>query len=99
MLIFLVVLLVSGLLNAAYLVPIVTRAFLRTSPDHPVRDEASPLMVVPITITMLLSILLGIFPDGIFHFFSLAEAIVEAVTGDLRRGPGSLTRGLAGGTP
>jgi multicomponent Na+:H+ antiporter subunit D len=100
LLIFLGILLVSGLLNAAYLVPIVTRAFLRSSPDHPRLNEASPLMVVPIAITMLLSLLLGIFPDGIFHFFSLAEAIVEGVTGVTLGGDvGSLTRGIAGGTP
>ncbi len=79
--IFLGVLLVSGILNAAYLVPIVTRAFFRTSPDHTRFDEASALMVVPIALTMTLSILLGLFPDAIFNFFSLAEAIVETVTG------------------
>ena len=81
MLIFLGILLVSGLLNAAYLVPIVTRAFFRTSDEHPRFGEASILMVGPIFVTMLLSLLLGIHPDGIFGFFSIAEAIVESVTG------------------
>lgn len=79
--IYLWVFLLSGLLNAAYLVPIVTRAFLRSSPDHTRFNEASPLMVVPITITMLFALLLGIHPDGVFRFFSLAEAIVASVTG------------------
>ena len=79
--IYLWVFLLSGLLNAAYLVPIVTRAFLRSSPDHTRFNEASPLMVVPISITMLFALLLGIHPDGVFRFFSLAEAIVASVTG------------------
>jgi multicomponent Na+:H+ antiporter subunit D len=81
MLLFLGVFLLSGLLNAAYLVPIVTRAFFRSSPDHPALNEASALMVVPIAVTMGLALLLGIHPDGIFQFFSVAEAIVESVTG------------------
>jgi multicomponent Na+:H+ antiporter subunit D len=79
--VFLWFLLLSGLLNAAYLLPIVVRAFFRTSPDHPKLNEASPLMVVPLTVTMLLALLLGVWPDGIFHFFTLAEMVVEAVTG------------------
>jgi len=81
MLIFLGVFLVSGLLNAAYLVPIVTRAFFRSSPEHTGFNEASLLMVAPIFVTMLLSLLLGIYPDGLFQFFSISEAIVESVTG------------------
>ena len=81
MLIFLGVFLVSGLLNAAYLVPIVTRAFFRSSSEHTGFSEASLFMVVPIFVTMLLSLLLGIHPDGLFQFFSISEAIVESVTG------------------
>ncbi len=87
--IFLVVLLLSGLLNAAYLVPIVARAFFRPSDDHPVFNEASLLMVVPIVVTMLLALLLGTHPDGIFGFFSIAEAVVESVTGATLSGGGS----------
>jgi multicomponent Na+:H+ antiporter subunit D len=81
MLLFLGVFLVSGLLNAAYLVPIVTRAFFRRSAEHTVFNEASILMVAPIGVTMLLALLLGIHPDGVFRFFSVAEAIAESVTG------------------
>jgi multicomponent Na+:H+ antiporter subunit D len=88
--IFLVFLLLSGMLNAAYLLPIVTRAFFRSSPEHTRFSEASPLMVVPITITMLLAILLGVWPDGIFRFFTLAEMIVESVTGVALALPGGL---------
>ncbi len=79
--IFLVFLLLSGLLNASYLLPIVTRAFFRSSPEHTRLNEASPLMVVPLTVTMLLAVLLGVWPDGIFHFFTLSEMVVESVTG------------------
>ncbi len=79
-LVFLGVLLLSGILNAAYLVPIVTRAFFRRSESHTRFDEASLFMVVPIGITAVLSILLGTHPDGLFRFFSVAEAMVASVT-------------------
>ncbi len=80
-LVFLGVLLLSGILNAAYLVPIVTRAFFRSSEAHPRFNEASLFMVIPISITAVLSLLLGTHPDGLFRFFSVAEAMVASVTG------------------
>jgi multicomponent Na+:H+ antiporter subunit D len=83
--IFLGVLLVSGLLNAGYLFPIVIRAFFRSSPEHTAFSEASWFMVGPIVITAALSVMLGIYPDGIFHFFSVAaEAVGSVVAGGMR---------------
>tara|TARA_A100001037_G_scaffold299785_1_gene326126 strand:+ start:3042 stop:4547 length:1506 start_codon:yes stop_codon:yes gene_type:complete len=83
---FLVILLVSGVLNAGYLVPIVTRAFLK-EPAHDEDDhhddhgEASNFMLVPIVICALLAVVLGVTPDAFFHFFSLATQTVGAISG------------------
>jgi multicomponent Na+:H+ antiporter subunit D len=77
--VFLAVLLVSGLLNAGYLFPIFIRAFFRSSPDHTAYDEASWFMVGPLLVTAALSILLGVHPDGIFHFFSVAADAAASV--------------------
>jgi multicomponent Na+:H+ antiporter subunit D len=77
--IFLVILLVSGLLNAGYLFPIVIRAFFRSSPEHTRFDEASWFMVGPILITTALVLVLGLRPDTLFHFFELATQAVGSV--------------------
>lgn len=77
--ILLVVLLLSGLLNAGYLFPIVIRAFFKSSKDFTKFDEAAPLMVLPLLFTAAFSLLLGIYPDGIFHFYSLSSEAVASV--------------------
>jgi multicomponent Na+:H+ antiporter subunit D len=71
------VLLVSTLLNAAYFVPVVYRAFFGKSPaadaGHVYR-EAHPAMVVPLTITAAISVLLGLFPG---FFMRFTQAVVH----------------------
>jgi multicomponent Na+:H+ antiporter subunit D len=80
--ILLAVLLLSGLLNAGYLFPIVIRAFFKSSKDFTNFDEAPPLMVIPLLFTAAFSLLLGIYPDGIFHFYSLSsEAVMNVLKG------------------
>jgi multicomponent Na+:H+ antiporter subunit D len=78
----LAVLIVSGLLNAGYFFPIVYRAFFRRSERFTTFAEASPLMVVPLCLTALLSVGLGIFPDALFHWFSLANETAMSVLQD-----------------
>jgi multicomponent Na+:H+ antiporter subunit D len=79
---FLVILLVSGLLNAGYLFPVFIRAFFRSSPKHTRYDEASWFMVGPIAVTAGLALLLGITPDALFRFFSVAsDAMASVVAG------------------
>jgi multicomponent Na+:H+ antiporter subunit D len=85
-LVFLAVLLVSGALNLVYLLPVVTRAFFRSSPEHTGMNEASAFMVVPLVVTALLSISLGVNPDGFFHFFTLAGEVVGSVMGGAAEG-------------
>ena len=62
-LIFLGVLLVSSLLNAAYLGPIVYKAWFEKESDTSEQIREVPWMVVPLTISAAGSLLLGIFPD------------------------------------
>jgi multicomponent Na+:H+ antiporter subunit D len=77
--ILLAVLLLSGLLNAGYLFPIVVRAFFKSSNDFTKFDEASPLMLIPLFSTAVLALLLGFYPDGIFRMYSLSSAAALGV--------------------
>jgi len=70
------VLLTSTLLNAAYFVPIIYTGFFGPAADdhgHP-PHEAPLAMVVPLTITAVLSVLFGIFPD---FFMQFAHAVLK----------------------
>jgi multicomponent Na+:H+ antiporter subunit D len=81
--ILLAVLVLSGVLNAAYFFPIVHRAFFRKGQDQGSKDrsEGSPFMVVPLVLTAVFSILFGIFPDLFFKFFRLAVRIASGIFG------------------
>jgi len=64
--ILLLALLASTLLNAGYFVPVVYRAFFRPPApgvDHSQFKEAPMVMVVPLCLTALISVALGLFPD------------------------------------
>jgi multicomponent Na+:H+ antiporter subunit D len=76
---FAVVLLGSGLLTAGYLFPIVYRAFFRAPAGDARRDEASPLLVVPLTTTAVLALLLGL--SDLFSMHALAARVAQAATG------------------
>ncbi len=71
----------SGLLNIAYLFPIIYRAFFKSSPRFTSFSEAPAAMVVPLTITMLLSIALGLFPNLFFDLFEMARMIAMSISG------------------
>lgn len=71
----------SGVLNAAYFFPIVHAAFFRRSEDFPRYGEASPLLVVPLALTALFSLVLGVAPDAGVHAWQLASRIATGVTG------------------
>lgn len=78
----LVVLLLSGLLNAGYFFPIVVRAYFRPSKQFEKFDDASPAMLIPLLLTAAFAVLLGIYPDGVFHFYSLtSQAALGVVSG------------------
>lgn len=79
--VFTVTLLLSGLLNAGYLFPIVTRAFFASSDRFSKYGEASSWMVIPLVLTAVLSVLLGLFPDRTPDFYQLASRVAGSVTG------------------
>jgi multicomponent Na+:H+ antiporter subunit D len=62
------VLLVSSLLTAAYLVPIVYRAYFEEPSDAAHGQVAEvPWMVVPLVTTAVVSVLLGFYPDPVLN--------------------------------
>jgi len=79
----LAILVLSGLLNAGYFAPIIYRAFLKTPPVPYEHGEASYAMVIPLLITALLSLLLGLNPDLFFHFYRLAAAVSGSILGGI----------------
>lgn len=76
-----IILLLSGLLNAGYLLSIVARAFFMPSNRFTKFNEASPLLVVPLVLTAVFSLLLGLLPDKLPYFFQLAYRIAGSVIG------------------
>jgi len=90
---FMIVYLVSGVLAAGYLFPIVVRAFFRAPvplPPSPVAADGSlPLryreadirMVAPLAVTGVVSLFLGIAPNQPFGFYDLALRVAEAAYG------------------
>ena len=79
--VFLSLLLLSGLLNAAYLFPIAIRAFLLPSERFRRFDEAPWLILAPVVLAGALALLLGLAPNALFHFFTLVSRTVAGVMG------------------
>ena len=81
-LVVLTVLLVSSFLNAAYFVPILYRAFFKEENSNSKHIDSSddgslkenPFLVVPLTLTAIISVVLGLYPDFIVQ---LAEMVVK----------------------
>jgi multicomponent Na+:H+ antiporter subunit D len=60
------VLLASSLLNAAYLAPIVYKAYFEEAPSSGAHEIVEvPWMVIPLAFTALASLLLGVFPNPV----------------------------------
>ncbi|WP_022847458.1 MULTISPECIES: monovalent cation/H+ antiporter subunit D family protein [unclassified Desulfurobacterium] len=73
--IFMVVLLISALFNAAYFVPIVYKGFFeKPKPGIEIEhiSEAPLTMVIPLTVTAIASLLLGIYP---YFFLNLIQTL------------------------
>ncbi|MBW1735662.1 MAG: monovalent cation/H+ antiporter subunit D family protein [Deltaproteobacteria bacterium] len=78
---FLVVLLTSSLLNAAYFMPVVYRAFFSAPGESAFEDgvqEAPLLCLVPLMFTAAGSVIFFFYPQP---FFRLATMVVRAITG------------------
>ncbi len=70
---FIIIFLISGLLNAGYFFPIIYRAFFIRSGKFCTIKEASLYMLVPIMVTAGLSLLFGLFPDIFFNLYHIAQ--------------------------
>ncbi|MDO3431072.1 monovalent cation/H+ antiporter subunit D family protein [Rhizobium sp. CBN3] len=73
---FLVVLLVSSILNAAYFLPISYAAFFQVEKQEESRTRIReiPLVTIPLVATAILSVLMGIFPG---YFLTLADGVIR----------------------
>jgi len=72
-------LLISGLLNAGYFFSIVVRAFFFRSDKFTKFGEASPLMVIPLVLTAIFSLLMGLFPTQFPNLYQLASRVASSV--------------------
>lgn len=72
--VFIGTLIASALLAIAYLMPVALVAFKKNvaNPEFETQSEASPAMLIPLLITALISIILGIAPNAGLHLFDLA---------------------------
>lgn len=81
----LILLVISGVLNAAYFFPIVHQAFFRANDEFRRFGEAHPLMVLPLSITAIVSLVLGVAPNLGAHAWDLATLTAEqVVSGGMR---------------
>jgi multicomponent Na+:H+ antiporter subunit D len=80
---FLFVILISAMLDVAFLFPIIFNGFFKepAADVAPQVDEAPLLMVIPLCATAAFSVLLGIMPDAVTHFFSITTHAVQQVLG------------------
>jgi multicomponent Na+:H+ antiporter subunit D len=82
---FLIVLLISALMDVAYFFPIIYNSFFK-SPKEPLNahfDEAPLRMVVPLVVTAIISLILGVFPNAFFNFFNIASMAAEKILGGI----------------
>ncbi len=71
--------LLSGLLNAGYFFPIILRAYFKKPVTEMKFSEAPRLILIPLTITALLSIMLGLSPDFLLQFYEIAVSIAKDI--------------------
>lgn len=77
---FVFILVASSLLNAAYYLPIVFNAFFKEPNDGIYEREEAPLFIlVPLLITAVISIILGIAPDALNPFLQITAKVVGGV--------------------
>ena len=81
--VFMFVLLTSALLDIAYFFPIIYNSFFNRPKGggNSGFDEASMLMVVPLSVCAIISVILGVAPDAFFHFFRVATVAARNILG------------------
>ena len=72
--VFVATLIASALLALTYLMPVVLVAFKKNvdNPEFEEGGDAAPAMLIPLVITAVISIILGIAPNAGLHLFDLA---------------------------
>lgn len=79
---YLVVLVLSALLSAAYFIPIVYAAFFQ-EPEGELAEhyygEADKLMLVPLLLTAAVSVIWGVFPNAGAHLYDLAAMSAQSI--------------------
>lgn len=81
--VFLFVLLTSALLDVAFFFPIIYSSFFK-KPKEDVKahfDEAPMFMVVPLILTAIISVILGVYPDAFVRFLSITSIAVKNILG------------------
>ncbi len=66
-LLFVFIMIASGILNAAYFLPVVYTAFFKEPDGKDKFGEAPMIMVVPLLITAMISLYLGVYPHPMFE--------------------------------
>ena len=71
----------SALLAAGYLMPVVQMAYFRKDPQEEFREygDISYSMLIPICVTTIIAVVLGIVPDIYPHFYELATMASNAI--------------------
>lgn len=75
------VLLASSLLNLGYFAPIILAAFFRPLRDGETLGEPSVLIVVPLVLTCLAGVVLGVAPNLGWGFLEMAASAARAILG------------------
>ena len=75
------VLLGSSLLNLAYFVPIISTAFFKPLAGGDAVSEPSPLIIVPLILSCLLGVTLGVAPNVLVGTLDLARIVARTVLG------------------
>ncbi|HIH43750.1 MAG TPA: monovalent cation/H+ antiporter subunit D family protein, partial [Candidatus Methanoperedenaceae archaeon] len=78
---FMAVLLISAILNVGYFFPVIYTAFFRQPEGTPTYREAPLAMLVPLTVTAIITLILGLFPQAPYLFLELVKIAVANVTG------------------
>ena len=73
----------SALLDAVYFIPIIYNAYFKKPENEDVGfDEASPLIVVPLSFTAAMSVALFLFPNFLLRFYDFATLAMKNVLGN-----------------
>ncbi|GFO95831.1 putative oxidoreductase [groundwater metagenome] len=75
---FVFVMIASGILNAAYFLPVVYTAFFKEPNSDEKFREAPMIMVIPLVITALISLYLGLYPHPMFDI--VLNAVKDVMT-------------------